>query len=484
MANKKLEDYIQSELDAGHSKEVIKETLLGVGWQKEDIAAAFASLDEKEEVPVKSLKKSPKQFSKKPVIIAILAIFIFCSVAFGGFYLWKRENPKEALFMAMQNMNELDTIRMIADLNLETKKSTNGQTIEVDMVLSQMIDEKNKQAEFDLQSDVQIDEMTTELALNIFYVDDNLFAKITEFSGLQQFGLPLSAQSGFVGKNILVVENLTEGLDEEFLSLYSFNLEEIIANLEGELDEEKVEKMMARMLDDLKQEILVEDKIYQADYLGQDTFQGEELKKYKLRLDIEEFIDFYIDMIIKYGEEIATITGEDIEYSPEEFKKQLEKEVEEVENLYQGNILEAYVWTDGKYIRRAEMEPEINEKFLEEEEFDYLDLYFSFEFRDFNQSLNLETPSDYIEIDQVIAEVMGLPANQSPFEFGPSSEFSEEEIDFGDPYQDNDETFDFKDEMSDFDQESSNFEEEETVNPEEINSADPLSEEDELSSEE
>ncbi|TRZ78618.1 hypothetical protein D4R87_00265 [bacterium] len=124
MENQELLKYIEDAQDQGYSKDEIRDTLLNVGWRMGDIKDALYVVNE-----FGNAKFSEAGFKKQKFLIFIgiaIAIFLFGSSAFGGYYYYQTI-PVRAIKKAQENLDHIESVKykVIGSFN---SKSEAGET--------------------------------------------------------------------------------------------------------------------------------------------------------------------------------------------------------------------------------------------------------------------------------------------------------------------------------------------------------------------
>ena len=90
MADQRVIDYIKTNLSNGFPLEQIKQALIGVGWQQEEIDSAIDSVNQSNNIIDENYKPiSEKKNNKKIILISVTVVIIFCVIL--GFLLYPGE---------------------------------------------------------------------------------------------------------------------------------------------------------------------------------------------------------------------------------------------------------------------------------------------------------------------------------------------------------------------------------------------------------
>ena len=328
----------------------------------------------------------------KKTIIAIIVVLLLVGGGYAAYnYYAVYTSDERELLVAGKNVSELDSYTMEVEMDMDIQAMGEAATFYISVVTD--YDKIGKALRSDASIALNFEGMPIDIGVEIVYVNDNLYAKVSSLPALITMFLPPEVDQ-LVGENILLVEGLMEKGDDllvEFLEdndVPAMSAEDLLAELE-ELGE------------DVWKEGVISVVATESDELD-----GESAKKYTLEMDSDKMIDFYYDLMERYSivEIMADAAGEDVDVVREEMELAMEEAREEMYKAYEE--MEVYAWVVDDYLVRME----VSFRDYIEDESDYVDMSMIVSYSNFNESFEIDEPVDYItteELENLMESILG-----------------------------------------------------------------------------
>lgn len=333
----------------------------------------------------------------------IIALVVILVIAGGAYFLLQDEllTPEQEVLSAMKNTKEADSLTM--DLEINANMVEDGE--EVSFVLG-MLSDIDRREEGSMSSDINGEVVAEGMAVNfgggLTYADDNLYARVDTFPSVLFPDLPQEI-SDLIGVEILVVEEVSEKVEE--------GLEETDEELARMFKEEGVDPMtMKELMEELEGifDKALEEGVVEVTEVESDEIEGERATKYTVLVNYEKVPDFVLEVVEEHEEIFPGIDKEEVEESME----QLKEEIEETEDLEK---MEFYIWTDGRYVIKAQFSQDLEEE---------LSLEVIVRFKNFNEDFDITAPEEFMtleEVEEIFMEML------HPFGPAPMPDFEIEE---------------------------------------------------------
>ncbi len=313
----------------------------------------------------------------------IIGIALIGLLAVGGvLYFTSQDSQERELFEVIGNMQELESYTMEFDIDVEGAQNGEdmGRFSLSGVMNNNALEEKSKG---DISFDGNINEMGVSIGLSLNFstitVDEVLYLKLENLPEMLTMFIPQETKEKIVGQWI------------------ALSRDEIMQESEIEdIDEEKLEKALEKLLERfLRRNIIVvvdEEK---------DNLDGIAMSKYEIAFDSKALIEFIENDFQEFALEMGIEEVEDVWENEEERKEVISMIEKAQENM------EAYIWTDGKYIHQASLNFTFSSH-EEEEEDEGEELEFNvfvmLRFKNFNEKFEINPPEEFISGE----EIMGL----------------------------------------------------------------------------
>jgi len=295
-------------------------------------------------------------------------------------------DDEEELLRVEKNMKKLDSYIVDTVISVDLK----GVDEEFDLSVSTMIDVSNKAMKMTFDMKLEDVRDYVEATGSLTYVDDNLYGRIDKLDVDPE--IPEEEKEEFVGKNILIMENVLERIDD---SLKDFIREEMPFIKEESLEAFSVEDVVEEIQEislRLWEEGVVTVKETEGDYLD-----GERVKKYTLQVNEARMGEFLFQLMEDYN------AFSFFEISPEEFQREIQFLEEEMQDENTETFM--YVWSDGEHILKTS---NISVTTIPEEEREFFNMpeeikaTLSTRYHGFNEKFTITAPEVDIDLEEEI----------------------------------------------------------------------------------
>jgi hypothetical protein len=311
----------------------------------------------------------------------IIAALSFILIAGGGAYFYvnnSSETPEEEVVKAWQNMAKVDSLKMDMDILFSFTEPETEEDLGFSFNLSSDIDKVNEKAKMTFSGDFLVQGMSMSGSGDLVFAEDNLYGKVNTLPTalLYEFGIG-DVATEFMGKNILLIEKVSEKIEETTTT---------------ELSEERTIEIMGEVSTKAFQE-----KVVVLTEKGEEKVNGKNATKYGVKVDYKKLPDFLLGLTEDYkdlfsDEEERLLVVEGIEDLKEEFNNLTEEELAELEQL------EMNLYSDGKHIVRFETLLDLEE--------DATTMEVVLTFGNFNEEFEINAPEEYVELEEIVNQYM------------------------------------------------------------------------------
>lgn len=311
--------------------------------------------------------------SKGLLIILIIAVVaVFTGVYFLTTNDQARLTDEEALVLAAQKTASLNSY--VSDITLGLEGRSPDVAVNASLTGEVRVDNRQESLAGNIKVDAQIQQMgqgiTLSFAGEFIILENRLFAKMETVPEMLLFFLP----EEIVGQWILISEDIQGEIENE-LYAQEMDLQQL---------EEAIEELLVR---------LWEKEVFIITAKEKDSVNNLSLDKHAVTIIPERLISFWEEDLIPFLEEIE---AEGIPSLTEEEKEDLLEQMELALEHFR-----LYVWSDSNHIHLVRAEAEIPQQEMIEEG----SLLLEISYRDFNQPLVIEAPTDFISIDDLADEL-------------------------------------------------------------------------------
>jgi hypothetical protein len=433
MITQELLNYIKQQLQEGKNKQEIKNSLLQVGWQEQDIEEAFSSLsiNQTSQTPQTNIssfqppfEQIPTKRKNKKLIVIISIIVLFLAVIGGGIFAYFNyfQSPEKITQKMIEKLLEIKSLEYYGEIKPQFTDSSLNNAIIKFSVSSDEQDSNNPKSQFSLDLKIPLPEQLLpflrEPEQNLLPPEQNLLAN--------ELSLGLEARS--INKLIYFRIN---NLDVRFSDLNSKFLNEPKVNLSSKwvkIDLEELKKQLGEFKYEEKeltpeQIKKIKNTIKQTKFvkivkkLPDEKIEGVKTHHYEFTIDKEEFKNLITNIwniITEENKKNGTSTGE----NDNEFMNNLmDQEVKDtvmnfVDEFSKKVNSKSEIWIGKKDLLPYKIE--LNFELKNPEELGGLKtINFTISFKNFNKPLQIEEPKETISLEEFLNEIE-LPSGLIP----------------------------------------------------------------------
>jgi len=298
MENQELLKYIEDAQVQGYSKDEIRDTLLNVGWRIGEIKDAFYIINESN-----NAKFSEAGSKKQKFIIFIgiaIAIFLFGSSAFGGYYYYQTI-PVRAIKKAQENLDHVEAVKykMIGSIDTRADKYSEG----IDVTITAQgafdkIDKEDVKGSFDINANVDIDvETSTKDGLEVLTQNSMFAVSFKTVDGMVYVKLDIPTMiSSFLPLDANAINNQWIEFDQQSIKEFSDNSDSI-----------KMMEMPTQPFNETWR-TFKEYNLFDAKYVKSEEIDGVETRRLSFSVNKDELARFWADECEeKYSSETSDI---------------------------------------------------------------------------------------------------------------------------------------------------------------------------------
>lgn len=407
MNQKDLFSYIKTKIEEGVSQEVIKKSLLEVGWKENDVDTQFKLVLNRLPVKAKTPSLKGKTVTTLGVIfLTLVLVFLFVLTAFTYFFVYK--NPERVLFLTYYRLSKVNSLEYQGNFDLKSVFKDNSKTISL----------KEKSVKFvkSFEEQLAANEFTFETKGRYqggMNVKNEASHAEFEFSELDFLGFETKKPIQIEIRNIKDVTYLKfESIGLEIEQPKEINLidswirldfEEFLKELKLEklLEEEKALEKSNQLSDEqnekLKSAFQKRKIIVVTEELPAEKINGKTCFHYVFKVDPNEIIGFLLDF--------EKITGED--YFDDESQKSMKESIAYLEKTKGDIWISKFGFLPQKVVLNYSEQTQENETFTD------LTARLEHLITSYDKEIQVETPVESISLAKALEDLMVLFLGES-----------------------------------------------------------------------